>query len=68
MQNNEIHIQYGNMGCQVAGEDTKLATFLIKNQLTKRKLLYFVNRHSGPLAKGTKIGAHFLLFKCLLTF
>ena len=39
-----LNIRYGNMGCRVfKGRDTKLDSCFLKNQYTKRKLLYFVN-------------------------
>ena len=41
------HKQYGNTACQVS----KFIRFFAKNYHTQRKLLYFVNRHSGEVAK-----------------
>ena len=47
---------YGNMGYHVFKWEMKLDKFLVKNQLTQTKWLYFVNRHSN---EPTNIDHHF---------
>ena len=50
-------VKYGNIGCQVSNEGIQIkGKFLSKNQLSQRKFLYFVNRHS---TEPSDIGHHF---------
>ena len=45
---------YGDTGCLVFKEDTKLERFLPKNQHTKRKLSNFENWCNGEVSKVPK--------------
>ena len=50
-------LYYGNMGCQVfKGGIQNQLDFCPKNPYPQRKLLYFVNSHSGDFSKIAKIG------------
>ena len=50
------HPSYGNTGCGVFKQGTKLERFLPKYQLAHRKSLNFENRCNGDVSK---LGHHF---------